>query len=130
MANLGLVALVLNMRDGRLRQSGLLIVSMPTGRAAMLGDTPLSDLLRKDFERPGEYFIASQFGKKSVFWLPNKISSFYEAAQGYYAHGGYSVWQQELTFEPKIGEDVYLTTDFYVTNDAKIGFEAVPIKRA
>jgi hypothetical protein len=58
------MALILNMREGRLRQSGVLIVSMHTGRAAMLGDNPLSALLRKDFENPKEYSIASQFGKK------------------------------------------------------------------
>lgn len=127
MSNLGLTALILNRRQPRLKESGLLIFSIHAGRAIMRGNTPMSQRLQSDFERAGEYYIEANHGRKTVFWLPNKLSNFFDAAQGYYGFGGYSLWKQELSFEPDLALPCYITDDFFLTNESYFGVETIKI---
>lgn len=125
--NLGLTALILNRKEGRLQHSGVLIFSIHAARAIMRGDTPMSQRLQSDFQRPGEYHVEATHGKKTLFWLPNKLQSFYDAAQGYYGFGGYSLWKQELIFEPNTEVPLYITDDFFLTNESFHGIETIKL---
>jgi hypothetical protein len=45
------------------------------------------------------------------------MSSFLNAASGYYAHGEFRLVSQPLIFDPKLEDPVYVTESLQITND-------------
>jgi len=129
--SLHLTAFVLNRpAEKRLLQSGVLIVSDLTNRVVIMGSSALSSILKKDYERYGEYYVESAVSeKKAVYWYANKIASFMEAAPGYYAFGDYVLYQQALTFEPRLDAPLFLTQEFQLIDDPKYGVEKITLQK-
>lgn len=129
MMSLNLTALLLNRPgDQRLVQTGVIVISDVTSRCIFLGDNPLSKRLKEDFERYGEYYILGERDeKKSVFWFPNKISSFVPAASGYYAFGDLNLYTHSLTFDPKLDNPIFITREFQLTESE--GMEKIMLQK-
>lgn len=129
--SLHLTAFVLNRpAEKRLLQSGVLIVSDLTNRVLMMGSSALSGILKKDYERYGEYYAESATGeKKAVYWYANKIPSFMAAAPGYYAYGEYVLYPQVLIFEPQLDKPLFITAEFQLTDDPRYGVESTQLRK-
>ena len=98
-------ALVMNAveQSDRRLGCGVLIVNTESGRPMFIGKNALSKRLKDDYEKAAAY-VDRGVARLSY---PNQLTAF-QTDSAYYKQEKFSVWQQDIGFEPKANLTLYV----------------------